>query len=416
MKIWNDRINLLLCLVIVSNIIYFFLGFFYQHDFSNGGKIDFKHIFNNFLLFKETSIFNIDWFKYESSSLPLFYIITKIILPFKTESSLKLFTFIISLFCFFMFYFSLKQKFEEKKFNLHFMVISSILLISSSFRTDAFFGLEENISFFILFLFIICLQHYQKNKKIYFKYLAILLSCLIFYSRQTYAFVPIISYVYFLDKNNIFSFKNFNLSLIFSIFLIPSIYFFLKWDSLVPPMAVNRILTVDFNKIAITFAMYLVFFLPFYLFRYKNYFLLIKKNKIVLFIFFLIYSLIFWDTKVDNFGGGPIAKIFLIFPNLKLFYLFLSFLGFLGYLNLIFKNINLFIFLNFYLLFYLLSDYVFFSYLDPLFLIMIIIYNKNFKINFNLDRHYSIFIYSYFLLLHISWYYYYQVNLEGIIR
>ena len=74
MKIWNDRINLLLCLVIVSNIIYFFLGFFYQHDFSNGGKIDFKHIFNNFLLFKETSIFNIDWFKYESSSLPLFYI------------------------------------------------------------------------------------------------------------------------------------------------------------------------------------------------------------------------------------------------------------------------------------------------------------------------------------------------------
>ena len=51
-------------LVFFLNLIYFIVGFVYQHDFSNGGKIDFEHIYGNFLLFKNSSLFELDWTKY----------------------------------------------------------------------------------------------------------------------------------------------------------------------------------------------------------------------------------------------------------------------------------------------------------------------------------------------------------------
>ena len=55
----------------------FFLGFYFHEDSSGGGKIDFIHIYKNFILFKTIPFFEINWFLYESSSLPIYYLLIK---------------------------------------------------------------------------------------------------------------------------------------------------------------------------------------------------------------------------------------------------------------------------------------------------------------------------------------------------
>ena len=49
----ENLLNIFFLILALFNIIYFFIGFYYQHDFSNGGKIDFVHFYNNLALFKD---------------------------------------------------------------------------------------------------------------------------------------------------------------------------------------------------------------------------------------------------------------------------------------------------------------------------------------------------------------------------
>ena len=126
-------------LIIILNLVYFFIGFYYQHDFSNGGKIDFEHIYHNFLYFKNNSLSNINWLHYESSSLPLHYLITKFIIPANDIFIYKLYTFSISIFCVLIFYYILKIKNKIDSSFINLFLLSSIILISSPFRTDAFY-------------------------------------------------------------------------------------------------------------------------------------------------------------------------------------------------------------------------------------------------------------------------------------
>ena len=148
----EDNYKYSLVIIFFLNIIYFFYGFINQHDFSNGGKIDFDHIYNNFLLFKNNPISEINWSNYESSSLPLHYLITKYILPTENIFIFKLYTFVISLICIIPLYLIFVSRSQTSYFNINFLFLSSLILISSSFRTDAFFGLEENIGY-LIFLF-----------------------------------------------------------------------------------------------------------------------------------------------------------------------------------------------------------------------------------------------------------------------
>ena len=124
----KNNIYFFIYALFVTNIIYFLYGFIQQHDFSNGGNIDFQHIYQNFLLFKGSTILNLDWQKYESTSLPLFYIVTKYLLPNNNILLFKLFSFTLSLTCLPLFYYVLKLKFKSNKFNIHLGLISSIIL------------------------------------------------------------------------------------------------------------------------------------------------------------------------------------------------------------------------------------------------------------------------------------------------
>ena len=136
----------------IYKIIFFFLfsfftfGFIIQEDAAGGGKNDFIfHIYNNIKLFKNYNFFDIPWNYYDSSSLPLYYLITKYLIPLKEPLVFKLFTFFLSLICIYIFYKILKKKYEElSKHNHIFLLIAITPLLSPYFRTSAFWGLEEN--------------------------------------------------------------------------------------------------------------------------------------------------------------------------------------------------------------------------------------------------------------------------------
>ena len=65
-------INIFISLIIIFS---FLIGFYFQEN-SSGGAIDFAHYYKNFELFYGNNFFKVDWFKYESSSLPLYYFVT----------------------------------------------------------------------------------------------------------------------------------------------------------------------------------------------------------------------------------------------------------------------------------------------------------------------------------------------------
>ncbi len=298
----ENNYNYLLILIFFLNIIYFFYGFINQHDFSNGGKIDFDHIYNNFLLFKNSSILEINWNNYESSSLPLHYLITKFIIPEGNIIIFKLYTFLISLLCIVPLYLIFKLKSHTSNFNVNFLFLSSLIFISSSFRTDAFFGLEENIGYLIfLFTFLLFFKYVEK-KNIYYLFFLILFASLTFYTRQSYAFVSIIIYFSIIDTDNFISKKNFAITFLFIIFLFPSLYFFYSWGSLMPTEAAERLVPFNYNNIAIIFGMFIIFNLPFFineLIDKKAYIISSKNIKIlILIIVFFLFLLLFFGISL----------------------------------------------------------------------------------------------------------------------
>lgn len=419
-KLDNKNLNKFVLLVFIINLIYFFIGFYFQHDFSNGGKIDFEHIYKNFLYFKNNSILNIDWRYYESSSLPLHYIITKFLIPSTNVLVYKIFIFTISFFCIILFYFILKIKNKIYSYNVNLFLISSTILISSSFRTDAFHGLEEIISFMFFFLTIFFFEIAKKRKSQNLMILTIILSCITFFSRQLFAFLPAIVFFDFLKKDKLISYYNLKISFIFLIFLIPSFLIFYQWGGILPKGIENntsRLTLFQFYSVPKIFGMYVVFLVPFIIFKINIIKHVLKNTKFILAIIFflIIYIYLFWNIPRGDFGGGPIFKLYNSYYLHKIYFLLISYLGIILTLIFLYKNINLFIFISFKTLIYLLIDIPFFSYVDPIMLIFILLYSINSQILFA-DTKKSLLIFSYFALLHIGWVFYFGYVIGDIIR
>jgi len=99
-KISNYFARLLIFLIYLS----FFFGFFNYEDAAGGGKIDLDHIYHIFQLLKNNNFFNIPWGQCDSISLPLYYLVTKYLIPFNDIFLFKLFTFFLSLYSISFFY------------------------------------------------------------------------------------------------------------------------------------------------------------------------------------------------------------------------------------------------------------------------------------------------------------------------
>ena len=424
MNILKNKENIykyFLIVIFFFNIIYFFYGFINQHDFSNGGKNDFDHIYNNFLLFKNNPISEINWESYRSSSLPLHYLITKYIIPTNNVFLFKLYTFLISLLSMILLYQIFKFKTYSSTLNINLLFLSSLIFISSSFRTDAFFGLEENIGYLLFLLTFLISLYYFEKKNIYYLFFLILFASLTFYTRQTYAFVSIIIYFAIINTNNILSKKNFAITFFFIIFLLPSLYFFYKWGSLVPTEAAERLTPFNYNNIAKIFGMFVIFNIPFFikeLIQNRTNIILSKniKKLILTIIFFVIYTFIFWEIPHSDFGGGPLYKIYQKYSIFKPAYLFFSFLGLISTIYFSFKNYRLSLFYIFFIFIYCFADNLFFSYLDPLMLISLLIFHDKIIFDLKKSKIYSLFVYIYFLTLHLGWVYYFHVIIGDVLR
>ena len=90
---------LLNCLIYIS----FFLGFILKENSAGGGETDFHHIYNNIILFKNFDLNEINWFRYESTALPIYYLIIKYFGLFDVQF-LKLFNFILAISIVLIFY------------------------------------------------------------------------------------------------------------------------------------------------------------------------------------------------------------------------------------------------------------------------------------------------------------------------
>ena len=188
-----------------------------------------------------------------------------------------------------------------------------------------------------------------------------------------------------------------------------------------PTEAVERLVPFNYKNIAIIFGMFIIFNFPFFvndLIKKKRLIFLYKNIKlfIITIISFFIYCFIFWNIPNSDFGGGPLYKIYLKFEIFKPVFLSLSFLGLISTIYLSYKNYLLSIFYLFFIIIYCFADNLFFSYLDPLMLLSLLLFHEKIILDLKKSKTYSIFIYMYFLTLHLSWIYYFDVVIGDTLR
>ena len=354
--------------------------------------------------------------------MPIYYLFLKYIIPRDNIFIFKFFGFSISLIIVLLIYINFKIKYNLRKFNINLFLLSTIPLISSSYRTDAFYGMEKNFGLLFLTLGIIFFN--LKNKNIKFLYFAIFFSSLTFYTKQIYCFFPIIVYFAILNFKDIFSNKNILYSSLFLTFLVPSLYFFYKWDGLVSPVAAHRILKINFYNIPNILGQFLIFLTPFFIFTviYKkniaNFFKFSSHKLFFLFLFYLIYIYFFIDIKFQNFGGGPAYKLALLLGDKyfsKIIYLSITFVGLIFVILFCRLSKEFFIYFFFTSGIIFFADNIFFGYLDPL-AFLIIIFFFPFKFSIISSNKFVLINIFYFLTLHISYFFYYSYYIGNIIR
>jgi len=385
----------------------FFLGFYFHEDSSGGGKIDFIHIYKNFILFKTIPFLEINWFLYESSSLPIYYLLIKYLIPLNNVFIFKLFNFFFSLLVVFILYFTIKFKYNLKFHNINLLLISSLILLSPYYRTSAFYGLEENICY--LFLTTSAFFYYYPKKSFIFKVLSIFFASLCFYGRQYYAFLPIIIFFLLIDLNKIFSSRNIIIIISFFIFLIPSLYFFNIWEGLAPPgYKSSRPTKFQLDNILKMFSIIFIYTFPFFLLFIKQNYKLIIKYFLILILLWLLFLLCFFNLTLthQNIGGGAIFKLFIIFNEsslIKILFLTSAFLGLLSIIYICYKNYILTIYFTIMLFLFSFMSIIFQEYFDPLTYLIILLFADTKKYFLEEDSNkFSIFLMSYLFIFLFS--------------
>ena len=227
--------------------------------------------------------------------------------------------FIISLSVPVLFYFCLKQKFNNKD-NLLLILIASTIFLSPYFRTSSYWGLEENYGIISLLLTFLFLNFFLKNKneygyKIYFQlFLLTFFSSLCIYFDQKLLIIPIICFLSIITSKKIIKLKLFSIFFYF-ILSLPYIYLIILWGGIFPSALTSARNLGDklyLDHIGYTSTIIAFYFVPFLLFKgkdliteIKNFFL--KKNNYYLILLFCIYIL--YLLVLSNFLGQNALNI-----------------------------------------------------------------------------------------------------------
>ena len=397
-------INYLLIFIIFTSFI---LGLNYSENSSGGASVDFPKIFNNAKIFFSNNLTSIPWEDYNSSSLPLYYIVLDLFFSELTKEKLIItnlfFTFLSILFLFLIF-----QK-KIKKINKSYLLLfSSILMLSPYVRSSTFWGLEEIIGVLMLIITFYCLINYEYNKKIIFLIFVVLFSSLAFYTRQSYLFLVMYTFFQIYDFKNFFSFKNIFIVVLYLFLLLPSLFFFYEWGGLIPPIAVkmDRGLSLHLYNLPLIFSILVIYILPFVYLSSKNlnqFFDLFKKNIFKLIFLNGIFFFILFNFTFQTVGSGFFVKVIQYLNiNFYISILILSFVSsFSAILILNYFNKKTLICLSYLIIIFLSINLIFQEYFDPItFIIISALYNyQNIELqkiqNFIII---SFFYYSFFLM------------------
>ena len=241
-----------------------------------------------------------------------------------------------------------------------------------------FWGLEELIGILMLILTLYFFSLYKENNKLVYLILLIFFTSLAFYTRQSYLFLATFIFVQVFNFKNLKDKKNIIIIGLFLIFYLPSLYFFINWNGLLPPIAVDqgRKLSLFFFNIPIILSIFLIYLIPFMFLTFKNLneFLFFFKKKIIFtFIISIIYFVLFTFSETHLIGGGAFKKILLLFNfNNYINFIFLSIIASIS-TSYIYYGLNntLKIFIIFLVLVFLSIDIVFQEYFDPVIFVII---------------------------------------------
>ena len=309
--------------LIFLSLLSFFLGFHLDENSAGGGSYlgDWSMLWPNLKLFINNDLYTaITHENFISNRPPLIYMMHTSLNPFvENVIAYRRSVFIISLSVPVLFYFCLKQKFNNKD-NLLLILIASTIFLSPYFRTSSYWGLEENYGIISLLLTFLFLNFFLKNKneygyKIYFQlFLLIFFSSLCIYFDQKLLIIPIICFLSIITSKKIIKLKLFSICFYF-ILSLPYIYLIILWDGIFPNTLTSARNLGDklyLDHIGYTSTIIAFYFVPFLLFKgkdlsteIKNFFL--KKNNYYLILLFCIYIL--YLLVLSNFLGQNALNI-----------------------------------------------------------------------------------------------------------
>ena len=426
--------------LIFLSLLSFFLGFHLDENSAGGGSYlgDWSFLWPNLKLFINNDLYTaITHENYLSNRPPLLYMMHASLNPFvENVIAYRRSVFIISLSAPVLFYFCLKQKFNDKD-NLLLILIASTIFLSPYFRTSSYWGLEENYGIISLLLTFLFLNFFLKNKnehgyKIYFQlFLLIFFSSLCIYFDQKLLIIPIICFLSIITSKKIIKLKLFSICFYF-ILSLPYIYLIILWDGIFPNTLTSARNLGDklyLDHIGYTSTIIAFYFVPFLLFKgkdlsteIKNFFL--KENNYYLILLFCIY--IFYLLVLSNFlgqnalnidvstGKGFIHKSSLIlFKNnfiIREIFIYFSFLiSWVIVLIFIGKNFKNGLILLYFFLASLLTQPLMQEYFDPLIFIMIFTFFSS-KLFITYKNVIILFFYFSIFLVGSNIYYYNLLN------
>tara|TARA_Y100000590_G_scaffold15367_1_gene18469 strand:- start:7718 stop:9040 length:1323 start_codon:yes stop_codon:yes gene_type:complete len=419
-------------------IFSFFLGFYFDENSAGAGTYtgDWVHIWKNIQTFANNDLLTALKYTdssessiYQSSRTPLIYVLNKLFNPFLYDPIVyRRSIFAISLTTPIIFYFCLKQKFREN-YNSLFLLAAFIPLLSPYYRTTAFWGLEENYGIiFMLLTFLVynifMESEHQSDKKNYAQlFLISFFSSCCLYFDQKLIIIPLICFFSIIFSKKIFKLKIY-FSFLYFLFSLPYIYMIFLWGALLPEgdMIKRGIGTqLYFGHIGYATTIIAFYLLPFLFFRGKKItdqlidFFSEKINYffIIIFIFYLVYLLIFYNFNDIILGKGFIHKISIVFfdnENLrKIFTYFSFFISWIIILLFINKKLKNYLIILFFFILSVVIRPILQEYFDPLIVILAFTFLSG-QIYINAKNLTILYLYLTVLLISSNIYYFNLLN------
>ena len=309
-------INYLYILIIFTSFI---IGFYYNENSSGGATIDSSYALINFKIFLSYDLEDLPWEIYSSSALPLFYLILDLIFSEATKLNMILANMCFSIIAIFYYFKIISMKFDKSIIDKTYIFLYALLiLLSPYFRSSNYWGLEEILGILLLILTFYNFLLYKDKKSNLHIICVILFSSLAFYTRQSYIFLIAFIFFQLFNFKKILGFKNILIIFLFTIFLLPSVYFFYKWSGLLPPLALKegRNLSIFLENIPIILTIFLTYSVPFIYLSFSNLrdiIEFIKKKSTFILLNFLFFLTLLLNYEFKSIGGGAFFKIITFF-------------------------------------------------------------------------------------------------------